>query len=121
MSVVVICLCYNAKSTLVEALHGRWSILKVWFGVQQKGTQIWQQWGTDEGQGVVGGGLKRFGDLVSTRDVTEERMRRREGWRFDLNRGWNGGQGEEERGWETWSQPGIERRTGCYNWVIRMS
>jgi hypothetical protein len=75
-----------------------------------------------EGQGVVGRGCKRFGDLVSNRDGTEDRVRRREVWRFGLNQGWNGGKGEEERGWETWSQPGIERRTGCYKyWVIRMS
>jgi hypothetical protein len=42
----------------------------------------------NKGQGVVGRGCKRFGDLVSNRD------------------------GTEERGLEIWSQPGMERRTG---------
>jgi hypothetical protein len=32
-------------------------------------------------------------------------------WRFGLKQGWNGGQGEEERGLEILSQPGMERRT----------
>jgi hypothetical protein len=39
-----------------------------------------------------GGGGQRMGDLVSTRDGMEDRVRRGEVWRFGLNQGWNRGQ-----------------------------